>query len=232
MSPTFWTVGPPPFIGPDAEGPPRPLPAEEETKWLRRPRDVLILLAQSDAVTADMHNLMVRFVIAFVRALELREPNARIQLVDYGSSAGNRGCMMPVSAAAEIERGLANQSSDGPVYLPSPLAMAAWLRENLLAPYQIVLLANDIGEHPRRTINAAAQLKREAVFDCVGIGTSASIDPQGVLAGVASTNADGSRRVLWSTVHNELLQHAQALAEPIDLRRRASGIFQPYPRSG
>ena len=221
-----------PFLGPDAEEPVHPLPIDEETKWLRDPRDLLILVEQSQSVTSCVQNLMLAFVVALVRMLAFREPGARMQLVGYGYSAGTRGSLIPVAEGSEVERLLAIPTCDGPVYLPTALALASSLADTLLSPYHVVLLANQVGTHPRRALNAAAQLKHHAVVDCLGIGIEEVADPKGVLRNAASTNTDGSKRVHWVTTHHGMTTLAESLACPIDLRSRAQRILQSYARKG
>ena len=221
-----------PFLMTDSEEPVRPLPRDKETKWLHHPRDVLILVEQSQNVTSCVHNLMLGFVMALVRMLAIREPGARLQLVGYGYSAGTRGSLISVTEGSEVESILANQTCDGAVYLPTALAFATSLTDTLLSPYHVVLLANQVGTHPRRTLKEAAQLKLRAVVDCVGIGIQEVVDPQGVLLDVASTNANGSKRVQWVTTHPGMTRHAESLAGPIDLRSRAQRTVQTHASEG
>ena len=232
MSPILHIMGCQIPMTTDTEETLRPLPVAEETKWLRHPRDLLILRPQGSTVTPFIHDLMVAFITAYARMLALREPGARLKLAGYGCSASTLGSPISVMDSSEIEGTLVKREGDDPVYLPTALDMATCLADTLLSPYHVVLLANQVGTHPRRTINEAAQLKRQAVVDCVGIGVEESVDPKRVLRHVASTNADESKRVSWVTTSQEIIRHAEFLAGPIDLRSRAQRTIQSHARKG
>ncbi len=187
----------------------------EETK--QGPRDCVLVLDYSGTMfSTDWEPSRVRAALKaaleYCKILAEHEPEAKVGIVAYGSSAILICPLTPVTKLDKIEKSISNAPDMGRTNITSGLEIALQLLSMSNRTCQVILLTDghhNTGKHP---FNMAEKIRKIAVLECIGIaGTPKTVD-EPLLKGIASKYPDGRPRYRWIGDQGSLLNEFRRLA--------------------
>ena len=193
-----------------------PRSAERPPTLYEQARDaVLILDASASMQTRDWPPTRLEgareAAKAFVRRLAHQEPEARVGVVAYGTSADTVHRLAPVSDHASIACATDRIHTLGGTSITTGLEAAARLLEPNGRPVQIVLLSDGHHNTGPKPEKIAERLKQRATIECVGIGGQPEDVDEKLLKWIASAYPDGRKRYRWIGDKEQLIKHFRDL---------------------
>lgn len=184
---------------------------------LSGPRNSVIVLDFSGTMfSTDWHPSRVEAAISaaleFCKRLAEHEPEAKVGIVSYGTTAVLRCPLTPVTEFRMIKVAVSNFTDMGGTNITAGLEIAQQLLSTSKRTRQVILLTDghhNTGKHP---FNMAEKIRKIAVLECIGIaGTPKTVD-EPLLKGIASKYPDGRPRYRWIGDKGSLLNEFRKLA--------------------
>lgn len=148
---------------------------------------------------------------SFCSRLASENPESRVAIVSYGSSATRHCKLTPVKRVAEIDMAIEGIFVSGWTNIRAGLSKARRILSGSNGQCQVVLLSD--GENTARDPSWQARLlRRKAIIECVGIGGSPEDVDEQLMREIASEYPDGSKRYRWIGDKGRLVEHFQQLA--------------------
>ena len=147
----------------------------------------------------------------FCHELAAAEPEARVAVVAYGSSAEVACGLTPVKRRRALSRAIGRIGGLGSTNIRDGLQRAHDILKGSSAPCQVVLLTDGHNTH-RSPRPIAAKLKKFAVIETVSIGGSPADVDRALLEDLSSEYPDGSKRYRWIGDKERLVKHFRQLA--------------------
>ena len=148
---------------------------------------------------------------AFCQRLAREQPDARVAIIAYGTSAHVYHQLTLAADLKAIHRAVDRIGELGSTNIRAGLEQAQHVLRARCTASQIVLLSDgqNTGADPRPVADA---LKRFAIIDCIGIGGSPQDVDEELMKQIASEHPDGAKRYRWIGDKERLVQHFQQLA--------------------
>jgi Mg-chelatase subunit ChlD len=187
------------------------LPSSEGTKNCIMVLDVSPSMSTSDWKPSRLAGAK-QSASAFVRQLMADDPNARVAVVKYSTTASVVVPLTPARYFEDIEHRINHISTGFMTNITSGLKIAHNMCSRLNAINHVILLSDgchNVGRNPK---NISDKLKKHATIECVGIGGSPKDVDEQLMKYIASSRPDGTKRYRWIGQKETLVKHFQSLA--------------------
>ena len=149
---------------------------------------------------------------AYVNRLRAEEPDARVAVVAYSSSARTMCGLTPVSKVGRLLRAIDDITVGDGTNITAGLTTAGKHLQGIGRAAQVVLLTDGAHNTGPEPTPVAARLRTIAILETVGIGGQPADVNEDLLKAISSAYPDGSKRYRWIGDKETLVRHFHNLA--------------------
>lgn len=181
------------------------------------PRDSVIVLDFSGTMfSTDWYPSRIEAAISasleFCQSLAEHEPEAKVGIVAYGTTAVLLCPLTPVTEFRMIKVAVSNFADMGATNITSGLEIAQQLLLTSKRTRQVILLTDGHHNEGRLPYDVSQKIRDVATLECIGIAGSPSTVDEPLLKGIASKYPDGSPRYRWIGDKGSLFREFRRLA--------------------